>query len=249
GADEVFGGYAHYTAAAFLDRLTERRPSASVARAGLDAARAGWRASSARGFLRDVGVVAVPAVADWQSRRSTLRGALANGRVGRSGRGGASVLAGGRFERRLGSDFSRDLLPAFLQYGDAVSMAHSIETRLPFLDYRLVEYGMALPPPARISAGETKHLLRSHLRHAGQHEIADRRGKRGYPTPAHQWLAADGGAILREVLLDPGARVARMTDPPRVAHMIDRHVAGSYAGGDALYSLLATELWWQQVTP
>ncbi|MDQ6778450.1 MAG: asparagine synthase (glutamine-hydrolyzing), partial [Actinomycetota bacterium] len=61
GADEVFGGYAHYTAAAFLDRLTERRPSASVARAGLDAARAGSRASSARGFLRDVGVVAVPA--------------------------------------------------------------------------------------------------------------------------------------------------------------------------------------------
>jgi asparagine synthase (glutamine-hydrolysing) len=249
GADEVFGGYPPYAAAAFLDRLTERRPSATVARAGLDAARAGSRATSARGFLRDVGVAAVPAVRDWQSRRSTLRGALADGHVGRSGQGGASVFAAGRLERRLASDFSRDLLPAFLQYGDAVSMAHSIETRLPFLDYRLVEFGMAQPPAARIFAAETKHLLRSHLRRAGRHEIADRRGKRGYPTPTHQWLAADGGAILREVLLDPGARVARMTDPGRVARMIDRHVAGSYAGGDALYSLLATELWWQQVAP
>jgi asparagine synthase (glutamine-hydrolysing) len=249
GADEVFGGYAHYTAAAFLDRLTERRPSASVARAGLDAALAGSRASSPRGFLRDVGVTAVPAVRHWQSRRSTLRGALSHvGRTRVPARGaGESVFAGGRLERRLGADFSRDLLPAFLQYGDAVSMAHSIETRLPFLDYRLVELGMALPPAARISAGETKHLLRSHLRQAGQQEIADRRGKRGYPTPAHRWLAADGGAILREVLLDPGARVARMTDPVGVARAIDRHVAGSYAGGDALYSLLATELWWQQV--
>ncbi|HEY5316879.1 MAG TPA: asparagine synthase (glutamine-hydrolyzing), partial [Solirubrobacteraceae bacterium] len=199
GADEVFGGYAHYTAAAFLDRLTERRPSLSVARAGLETVLAGSRASSARGFLRDVGVAAVPAVRDWQSRRSTLRGVLAGER--RSGRSGVpearrarrarpGVLAGGRFERRLGADFSRDLLPAFLQYGDAVSMAHSIETRLPFLDYRLVEFGMALPPAARISAGETKHLLRDHLRGTGQHEIAGRRGKRGYPTPAHQWLAA-----------------------------------------------------------
>ncbi|MDQ6804684.1 MAG: asparagine synthase (glutamine-hydrolyzing) [Actinomycetota bacterium] len=255
GADEVFGGYAYYTAAAFLDRLTERRPSASVARAGLDAARAGSRASSARGFLRDVGVVAVPAVRDWQSRRSTLRGALAarNRHEGRrrlgEGRGGPGVFAAGRFERRLGSDFSHDLLPAFLQYGDAVSMAHSIETRLPFLDYRLVELGMALPPPARISVGETKHLLRSHLRRAGQDEIADRRGKRGYPTPAHEWLAADGGAVLRGVLLDRGARVGEMINPARVERTIDRHVAGSYAGGDALYSLLATELWWQQVTP
>ncbi|MDQ6606293.1 MAG: asparagine synthase C-terminal domain-containing protein, partial [Actinomycetota bacterium] len=166
-----------------------------------------------------------------------------------AGRGGPGVLAAGRFERRLGSDFSHDLLPAFLQYGDAVSMAHSIETRLPFLDYRLVEFGMALPPPARISVGETKHLLRSHLRRAGQDEIADRRGKHGYPTPAHKWLAADCGAVLRGVLLDPGARVGEMIDPARVERMIDRHVAGSYAGGDALYSLLATELWWQQVTP
>jgi asparagine synthase (glutamine-hydrolysing) len=253
GADEVFGGYAKYAAAAFLDRITERRFSAPVARFGLDAAVAGWRVGSARGFVRDVGVLALPAVREWQHSRTTLRSALVGDRSQGAPRGSdvglanKTLVAGGRFERQLASDFSRDLLPAFLQYGDAVSMAHSIETRLPFLDYRLVKFGMALPPRARISAGQTKRILRSYLRKAGQHAIAERRDKRGYPTPVHKWLAADDGAILRGVVLDPGARIGAIIDTARVSRMIDHHVAGRYGAGDALYSLLATELWWQQI--
>jgi asparagine synthase (glutamine-hydrolysing) len=258
GGDEVFGGYAHYAADAFVDRLTELPRRAGSARAALDAAKAGRRAGSARGFLRDVGVLVAPPIRDWQRRRSTLAGALANDRsedrlsdmpAAPAGVREPGATAGGRFERRLHSDFSQRLLPAFLQYGDAVSMAHSIETRLPFLDYRLVEFGMALPVPARISDGETKRVLRCHLRDVGQSEIADRRDKRGYPTPAYSWLAANDGAILREQLLDPGARVRAMIDPLRVERMIARLVAGRHAAGDALYSLLATELWWQQVAP
>jgi asparagine synthetase B (glutamine-hydrolysing) len=89
-------------------------------------------------------------------------------------------------------------------------------------------------------------LLRSHLRSAGQREIAQRRDKRGYPTPANEWLAANGGRILRELLLDPAARIAPLLDRARLEILIRRHAAGAYAAGDTLYGLRATELWWQQ---
>ncbi len=246
GADELFGGYSYYAALAFVDRLTERTWPFARATGALGAAQAGIRAGSAPRFARDVAAAVLPPARDWERRRSTLRPALASSPAPTWRAGEPRPEVAGRCERRLHSDFARVRLPAFLQYGDAVSMAHSIETRLPFLDYRLVEFGMRLPPPARIWAGDTKRLLRQHLRGVGQHEIADRRDKRGYPTPAHDWLAADHGAVLRELLLDRDARIRPMIDSAGLERVINRHAAGGYSAGDALYGLLATELWWQQ---
>jgi asparagine synthase (glutamine-hydrolysing) len=155
---------------------------------------------------------------------------------------------GGRMAQRLYRDFSRDTLPALLRFGDAVSMAHSIEVRLPFLDYRLVEFGVTLPPAARISAGQTKRLLREYLRRVGQSEIADRPDKKGFPTPAMAWLGADGGAILRDVLLDPGAEIRAIVDPAKLERVVAHHINGRHTAGEALYALMATELWLEQVS-
>jgi len=250
GADEVFGGYAHYAALAFVDRVRELPTSRGAGRAAMGALKAGRRTSSGRAFARDLAVALTPPLRAWDLRRSTLRTALANDVFGDATNGArrSGGALGGRFEQRLSHDFSQRMLPGFLQYGDAISMAHSIETRLPFLDYRLVEFGLALPPAARISAGETKHLLRCHLRRVGQDAIANRWRKRGYPTPAAAWLAENNGALLREVLLDPGARVRHMLAPARLNELIDRHVAGGLATSDVLYGALTTELWWQQVS-
>jgi asparagine synthase (glutamine-hydrolysing) len=246
GADEQYGGYSHYAALAFLDRLSGGQ---GRMRAALQTAHAGRRSRSSQAFARDVAVALAPPVDAWQQRRSTLRTAMIDGAHNGAGLPPARHVSatGGRFERRLSADFGVNLLPPFLQYGDAISMAHSIETRLPFLDFRLVELAMSLPPAARISHGESKHILRDYLRSAGQTEIADRHDKRGYPTPAYEWLAADNGKILREQLLDRSSHVTELVDRTRLTAMIDRHVAGQYAAGDSLYALLATELWWQSV--
>jgi asparagine synthase (glutamine-hydrolysing) len=122
-------------------------------------------------------------------------------------------------------------------------MAHSIEVRLPFLDYRVVEFVSSLPGSFKVGDGQTKRILRSHLRTIGLPEIADRRDKQGYPTPADTWLRANDGAVLRSALLSPRAAIHAYCRPDRLKRLIDRHVSGSNAAGNALYRLLTTELW------
>jgi asparagine synthase (glutamine-hydrolysing) len=255
GADEVFGGYAHHAALGVIDRLLEgpgRGPDAGwSALAGV--ARAGTRAGSPSRVLKDMGIGAVPPLRVLSARRTSLRPVLTAEFLDESNHVGATQPTdrrkGGRVETRLHADFSRDTLPGLLRFGDSLSMAHSIEVRLPFMDYRVVEFGITLPPAGRIGAGETKHLLREHLRAIGQREIADRGQKQGFPTPALPWLAAEDGAVLREVLLDRDARIRAIVDAPALERTIARHIEGRHSMGEALYALLTTELWWQQIAP
>jgi asparagine synthase (glutamine-hydrolysing) len=246
GADEVFGGYAHHAALAVIDRIADgpRRGWPALPAT----ARAGIRAGSASRVLKDVAIGGVGPLQSLSARRTSLCAVLRDDFLS-TARHGARVHgpAHGRLERRLHRDFAHDTLPGLLRFGDAVSMAHSIEIRLPFLDYRLVEFGIRLPPSARVAAGETKRVLRQHLRGVGHHEIADRGDKKGFPTPAIDWLAADGGRILREVLLDRDARTSAIVDARALERAIARHAGGRHTAGEALYALLATELWWQQV--
>lgn len=91
-------------------------------------------------------------------------------------------------ERFLLNDFDRIVLPALLRYVDRNSMAFSIEDRLPFLDYRLVEYAMNLPLNAKISDGYSKALMRKALDMPDI--IRSRRDKIGFYTPENSWIAS-----------------------------------------------------------
>ena len=97
----------------------------------------------------------------------------------------------------------------------------------------------------KIGNGETKHVLREYLRRAGQHAIADRRDKQGYPTPVGAWLSAGGGALPRELLLGDGARIHRYAEPRRLERLIALHARGVPIASDQLYRLIGTEVWLQ----
>jgi asparagine synthase (glutamine-hydrolysing) len=246
GADELLGGYSTHLAAVLLDlvgqAVHERRPAALAA-----AVRSAGAVRGAFSPLRVLGDMAdevfAPA-ARWDQRRRTLRDVLDPALLPVwPGAEAVANGAGDRLRRRLLADFRADLLPGFLHYGDAVSMAHSVESRLPFLDHRLVELCFALPAAHKLRDGTTKAILRAYLDRAGQSEVARTRRKRGFPTPASQWLARDGGAVLREVLLAPGAAVAPYVRRDELARAIERHAGGMLAAGDALFGLLSTELW------
>jgi asparagine synthase (glutamine-hydrolysing) len=124
-------------------------------------------------------------------------------------------------------------------------MAHSIETRYPFLDYRLVELCLTLPMSWKLKGGETKRILRAYLRDVGQAAIADRLDKQGYPTPAEHWLAEQDGKLARQVLQAPNARIGAYCDPIKVDQLIRRHANGGRGAGNHIYRLLTTELWLQ----
>jgi asparagine synthase (glutamine-hydrolysing) len=148
---------------------------------------------------------------------------------------------GATLEKTLAGDLTRHVLPALLHYGDAISMAHGIETRFPFLDYRLVEYCTQLPPELRIGRGDSKRPLREFLVRVGLCEIANRRDKLGYPTPVRHWLAQPG--VAEETYLAPGARISEYVDQNALRRLVERQRAGSSSGVSHLYRLLTTELW------
>lgn len=79
-------------------------------------------------------------------------------------------------------------LPALLRYEDKNSMAFSIEARLPFLDYRLVERSIALPLGLKMRDGWTKWTLRKAMSDVLPHDIAWRRNKIGFAAPTELWL-------------------------------------------------------------
>jgi asparagine synthase (glutamine-hydrolysing) len=112
----------------------------------------------------------------------------------------------------LHRDLTATNLPKLLRYEDRSSMAFSLETRLPFLDYRVVQMVFSLPLNYRFHAGWSKYILRRAMSDRLPPEISWRKTKLGYPTPEVNWLRA-GSATIRQVLHDHA-------DHPLLAHYV-----------------------------
>ena len=82
----------------------------------------------------------------------------------------------------------RQSIPALLHYEDRNSMAFSIEARVPYLDYRIVEFALALDPGRKIHGSWTKWVLRKAVEPVMPKSVTWRRSKLGYPTPFARWL-------------------------------------------------------------
>ncbi|HEX7071667.1 MAG TPA: asparagine synthase (glutamine-hydrolyzing), partial [Rhodothermales bacterium] len=106
---------------------------------------------------------------------------------------------------RLYADLMLGHLQELLRYGDRNSMHFSREVRLPFLDYRLVEFALSLPDESLFFRGESKWVLRRAMRGIVPDSILDRRDKVGFATPWRTWWDAEQGSALRE-LLDAAGR-------------------------------------------
>lgn len=91
-------------------------------------------------------------------------------------------------------------LPHLLRYEDRNSMRHSIETRLPFLDYRLVEMSVSLPLKVKIRDGWTKYILRKSIEDKLPESVVWRKNKFGFEAPDKIWLNNYGEQMLLEVI-------------------------------------------------
>jgi asparagine synthase (glutamine-hydrolysing) len=132
-------------------------------------------------------------------------------------------------------------LPHLLRYGDRNSMAHSREVRLPFLDRRVAELALSLPPGFLLDDGITKRVLRDAVRDLVPAQVLARRDKIGFEPPQAQWLGSETGrAWAAEVLLDPAARDSGVID---VAAVETDLRAGAWRDPDALWRAMNVELW------
>jgi len=88
----------------------------------------------------------------------------------------------------------KTLLPALLQVEDRMSMAHGVESRVPFLDHPLVELLATIPSNIKFQNGELKRLLRTGFSDRLPPAILDRKDKMGFPVPLQIWLQRGGRA-------------------------------------------------------
>jgi asparagine synthase (glutamine-hydrolysing) len=134
-------------------------------------------------------------------------------------------------------------IPALLHYEDRNSMAFSIEARVPFLDYRIVEFAMALPIEMKIRGSWTKWVLRKAAAPVLPRKVAWRRSKMGYPTPMDRWLRnPKEHDAVRELLFSSRTRERGLVDVGAVQRMWEQQQAG-HEHSWPLYRALTLELW------
>ncbi|MGC8780043.1 MAG: asparagine synthase (glutamine-hydrolyzing) [Anaerolineae bacterium] len=152
-------------------------------------------------------------------------------------------LGGSRLARALYRGLVFDPLPSLLRFDDRNSMAHSIESRVPFLDYRLIELSFALPPRQKIRDGVTKYVLREAMRGIIPETVRTRHDKIGFSTPQDTWLREELAPWLREVFASTEFRQRPYWASEVVLEMLDQHVRGAADHNAVLWRCLIVELW------
>ena len=109
-------------------------------------------------------------------------------------------------------------IPALVHAEDRNSMAHSVESRLPFLDYELVQFAVNCPPSLKLRDGWSKWILRSALADTLPDKIRFRRTKLGFDTPDGAWLRAGLQNGHSELCQAPKLRMDRFLDASHLAH-------------------------------
>lgn len=137
-------------------------------------------------------------------------------------------------------------LPGFLHYEDRNAMAFGVETRLPFLDHRLVEHLFRMPADQWLEGGVTKSLLRHVARPVVPHPIVERTAKQGYPAPLAQWLRTLDGPV-RDVASSGAARGCPLLDYRRWRTALDAFLAGHDHALDPAWRGLLCVMWYDQV--
>ena len=135
-------------------------------------------------------------------------------------------------------------LPLYLRVEDRNSMAHSVEARLPFLDYRLVSLAFSLPGEWKLRGGWNKYLVREAMKGVIAEPVRTRRDKMGFPTPSKDWWArrlvrADDGSARQP----RAARERRVRRRDGRARSLQRHVRGRSTFAAELFRLAEFATW------
>jgi asparagine synthase (glutamine-hydrolysing) len=153
--------------------------------------------------------------------------------------GGSSTL----LDRLLYADLKTYLVELLMKQ-DQMSMAASIESRVPFLDHTLVEFAAGLPDDWKLSGWTTKRILREAMKGFLPKSILNR-PKSGFPVPFGAWTRRGWNGVVRDVLLDRRSRERGILDPAAVGTLLKEHAIRATDGSDRLWSLLNLELWFR----
>jgi asparagine synthase (glutamine-hydrolysing) len=133
-------------------------------------------------------------------------------------------------------------LPGLLQVEDRVSMAVSIESRVPLLDRRIVDLISHMPAGMKFKGGEMKYLLKRTVKDIIPKKIMNRKEKMGFPVPLHLWAKNKAKDFILDTLLSKNSKERNIVNPKYVEDMI----SSEQPFGRGLWGILCLELWFQQ---
>jgi asparagine synthase (glutamine-hydrolysing) len=233
GGDEAFGGYSRYawdTKAARLGRLV---PTGGLARLVPDAAGRKSVVRRAGKLLRHASKAEAERYFAWfsllpEASRSAVFERLFDAAP-------TSLTALGRLQY---VDVRSMLIDNLLLKADKLSMAHSLELRVPFCDHAAVEAGLALPDREKVRGVRTKVAIRRLVERRLGAAIA-RRPKQGFDPPVDRWLRGD----LRDLAGDALDRLDGLAADGVAKRLLDAHARGEGDVGPQLYALVMLGLW------
>ena len=172
GADELMGGYRQdgdYLGFALRNGVAAVSNWSQTAAVAVDSAKMAWLSARGLAFLRG-GVTSVPSALEIAADRDKLPSHW------------------GVLNRRLYRMFHSTVLPTILRNFDRLSMAHGVEVRMPFMDWRLVTYVMSLPDSAKLQGNLSKFVARNAMIGRMPESIRSSALKVGFNSPMPEWL-------------------------------------------------------------
>jgi asparagine synthase (glutamine-hydrolysing) len=148
---------------------------------------------------------------------------------------------GGTLERMSRTDLQTYLVELLMKQ-DQMSMAASIESRVPYLDHRLVEHVTAIPGRFKLRGWQTKAVLRAALHDLVPRQIRTRR-KMGFPVPVNRWFRDRFSSVVSEFVLSPRALERGLFQAAFLRGLAQEHRAGSGEHGLRLWLLVNLEIW------
>ncbi|MDP3229883.1 MAG: asparagine synthase (glutamine-hydrolyzing) [Acidovorax sp.] len=139
-------------------------------------------------------------------------------------------------------DLLRAKIPRGLRFNDRVSMAHSRELRVPFLDHRLVEFGFGIPEKFLFGAQGSKLLFRKLLARRAPDTVAYS-AKRSVQSPQREWLASGWRELVAQTLASDSFRSRGWVDPKRARGEYEAYLRGSQENSFYIWQWLNLELW------
>jgi asparagine synthase (glutamine-hydrolysing) len=144
-------------------------------------------------------------------------------------------------ERMLYAD-QKTYLVELLMKQDRMSMAASIESRVPFLDHHFVEFSARVPERLKLRGGEGKYIVKKAVEDLLPHDIIYRK-KMGFPTPLRQWLLDPRADALYAVLRARDGLLSAYIDSTALDRLLERHKSGSEDATGRIWRLLNLQVW------
>ena len=254
GGDELFGGYRRYLGEHYASRFNRLpgplRSLAAAAAARLPADRHSGLLNTlrlAKGFVASAGMGPDERYRSYLQimAADTVRQLLVADAGGAPDALALAFAAAGQddpLNRMFAVDAETQLPDDLLMLTDKMSMAVSLECRVPFLDHELVEMAAAMPANIKIPGGQLKSVLKTALGGLLPADILHRK-KRGFGTPMGAWLKRELAPLLRGLLAPEVLRARGLFQPAVVDRLVADHQANRIDGTDALLALMNLEIW------